>query len=697
MGPTGEAEPGEGARDLPLFPSGGCAYVRAVSGKDGKDKDDGGIVVGGISFGVTGQPAEVSKGDEAGSSPEKTASAGPVELSDVAGDKMLPLRVVAVTDLVPRAEHNAGANAPERPLRVDPSAFDELFAQLQPKCALEVESVLSEGKKVRVDFAPRSMKDFRPDSLVREIPLLRSLMDGRRVLDQLREGTASIEAASSELGRLWNHSPFVSQVLGGVEVKPPPGVSPTAPAAKQPGASDDDVARILDMVDTGTQADAPKAPSAPAHPPPKPPTSAGSPEGRFGKFIAAVAHSGKDRPGARPDQGLRLIDRAVGLQLGAILQDLEFRRLETAWRGLHLLASRTPKTGVKLEVVSARPGDEAAALQRAIDAAPGIEPPVSFAVVDVEIGSDAPSLACLRAVADVAEANTVPVITNAGAGLFGHDDLTAIDRLDNKVALFEAPERAPWRAEANRPAMLWVAMAMNRVLGRQAYDKRTSRIREAAITEEPADPGRATVWLSPCWATATLAMKSFDKYGWPCRITGAPDGGIIEDLPVHDYQVRGTGESVAIPTEVFFSTETQKALGRLGVLALASQPNNDSAYLLSAATAYVPPPKRTMDGDTSDGPPRYPQAPLVDQLFVARLAQFLQALGGKIGSGGSPGDVENVLRAAVGELFEVAPPPGPEIDIDVSASDGRLHAAVTVRPRRFLGVSMEEITLGVPL
>ena len=405
----------------------------------------------------------------------------------------------------------------------------------------------------------------------------------------------------------------------------------------------------------------------------------------------------KTSPGARPDEGLRLIDEALGLQLGAVLQHPEFRRLERAWRGLHLLASRTPKTGVKLELVNARPDEEAAALQRAIDAAPGIDPPVSFAVIDIDVDGSAPAFARLRAVADVAEANAVPVLTNADAGLLGHDNLEAIDRLDNKQALFDAPERAPWRAEANRPAMLWVAMAMNRILARAAYDKRTSRIREAQITEKPADPAQATVWLSPCWPVATLAMKSFERFGWPCRITGAPDGGIIEDLPVRDYQVPGTGETVAVPTEAFFSTETQRALGRLGVLALASQPNNDAAYLLSAATGYVPPPKRTMDDDTSEGAPRYPQAPLADQLFIARLAQFLQALGAKIGAGSSPSDVEKVLRAAVGELFEIAPPPGPEIEIDVSESGGRLQAAVTVRPRRFLGVSMEEITLGVPL
>jgi predicted component of type VI protein secretion system len=245
--------------------------------------------------------------------------------------------------------------------------------------------------------------------------------------------------------------------------------------------------------------------------------------------------------------------------------------------------------------------------------------------------------------------------------------------------------------------MLWMALALNRVLGRSAYDKRTSRVREANVSEQPDDEASASVWIQPCWAVASLVMKSFEKTGWPCRITGAPAGGIVEDLPVREIDMPHSGERLAIPTEAFFSTETQQALGRLGVIALAAQPNSDAAYLMRATTAYVPPPKRGYDYDSAEDQVRYPQTPLADQLFVARLAQFLHALGSKIGAGGNRAEVQKVLEAALEELFAVAPPPGPELSIDVRDDDGRLEAMVSVRPRRFLGVSMEEISLGVPL
>ena len=132
-------------------------------------------------------------------------------------------------------------------------------------------------------------------------------------------------------------------------------------------------------------------------------------------------------------------------------------------------------------------------------------------------------------------------------------------------------------------------------------------------------------------------------------------------------------------------------------MALAVTPNNDEAYLLSAATSYVPPPKRTHSYDTAEETPMPPKTPLTDQLFVARLAQFLQSLGSRIGQDNAASEIEQVLHAAVMELFRNAPPSGPEISVKVNQVAGGLRAAVTVRPRRFLGVQMEEITLGVPL
>src|SRR5580700_3884660 len=142
--------------------------LRAMAGSEIK-----GMMGGSTKFGVS---------DEL--SPEEKAQ-GP----------LLPLRILVVTDLVPRPPFNAGASAPEGVIHVDPARFDDLFTRLRPRIAVEVPSVLAGGRDARIDLSPTSLKSFRPDGLCAEVPMLRALLDGRLVLDRLRDGQVSPDQA----------------------------------------------------------------------------------------------------------------------------------------------------------------------------------------------------------------------------------------------------------------------------------------------------------------------------------------------------------------------------------------------------------------------------------------------------------------------------------------------------------------------
>lgn len=600
----------------------------------------------------------------------------------------LPLRVLVVADLVPRGEHNAGASAPENAIAIDTARFDDLFAKLRPRVAIEVPSVLAEGKNARVDLAPTSLKSFRPDGLVTEVPLLRSLLDGRLALERLRDGSASPEQAQAELARLWSGSPFVREVLGLLPPKDAPRPAPTFATAP----SEVNVESILDMVDLDGGAPPPSGPAAPPPPPPAAPT-------RFADVISAIAHSGKSGGGVRPTDAIARVERALGAQIGAILQHPEVRRLERLYRGLKLLADKAQgHSGVKLEVACARPEDAAAAFSRAVRTNASSLPPVSFAVVDLGVDGSAVGFTRLEAVADVAEELGVPAIATSTPGLFGMSSLDGLERVDNKSALYQAPQRAPWRAVAEKPKMLWVALAMNGVLARGPYDKATSRVREAIIKEAPAD-AEAYVWIEAAYAVASLVVASFKDTGWPCRVVGPKNGGLVENLPVREVNVSSyEGDAaVAIPTEAFVSTDTQRDLAKYGVLLLASAPNSDAAVVMHAPTAYVTPPKKTYDSATTEPEVRLERVPLGDQLFVARLSQFLRALASKLPPNADPAEAAKLVKGAAWALFEGARPGSVEIDVTAKKDGPHTSVAITVHPRRFLGVTLEQITLEVGL
>lgn len=607
---------------------------------------------------------------------------------------ILPLRIVVVTDLVPGDDHNAGASAPEGTIRLEPASFDELFTRVRPRISVEVPSVLSEGRVVRVELSPTSFKSFRPDGLVAEVPLLRSLLDGKLVLERLREGTLQREQAAAELSRLWSGSPFGREILG--LLPQGAGATPGAALAAPPPAASSAVDSILDMVDVGTGSAGPAVSLEPGVPTARP---AAEPTSRFGELIAAVAKSGSRSAAGtvKPTEAISRIERAIGTQIGAILQHREVRRLEEAWRGLKLLSDRAQNVpGVRIDVVCARPQNAATALEKAIKTNASAEPPVSFALVDIRVDSSASSLARVQALADVADGYSVPVIVAASNGLLGVQDLGEAERLDNKQALFTAKHQVPWQSLAGKPEMRSVVFAMNEILARPPYDKTTSRVREAIVAELPNDEG-GFVWTSPIFAIGVLAIASFKETGWACRITG-PKAGTLANLPVHqDMSIDESAEGVAIPTRAYITTDTQKELARMGVLALAAAPNTDAAQIFSAPTAYVPPPKRTYDSATTEPEVRYERVPLGDQLFLARVAQFLRAFCSKLPATADPAEVAPVLEGALWTLFEGAPPSSVEISVKAHSGADGTAAAVTIRPKRFLGVTLEELSLEIPL
>lgn len=607
---------------------------------------------------------------------------------------LLPLRLLVVTELIPRAPHNAGASAPEGVTRVDPARFDDLFGKLRPRIAIEVPSVLHDGRATRVDLSPTSMKSFRPDGLLAEVPLLRSLLDGRMVLERLRDGALQPDQAQHELERLWGGSPFVREVLG---LLPGKAQASAQPAAQQPAQPATNVDSLLDMVDLGGTASA-AASAKEAYEAPAPAPVAEMPNKKLSDLIASVARSGRAGGGVRPTEAVNRVEKAIGAQIGAILQHPEVRRLEKAWRGLRFLTERAAgHTGVRIDVVSARADEAATAMQRAIRDNAASEPPVSCALVDVAIDGSAVGFARLEAIAEVAEHHTVPAIVNGTPKLLGLDDLRGLERLDNKAGLFQTPQQAPWRSVSAKPSLRWVSIAVNGMLGRAPYDKTTSRVREAVVKELPDDEG-AFVWIEPAYAVATLVLTSFRETGWPCRILGAKSGGLIGDLPVREVRGEYEGdEGIAIPTEVFITTDSQRELAKSGLLVLASAPNSDAVYVHSAPTAYVTPPKRTYDSASTEPELRLDRVSLGDQLFVARLVQFLRALCSKLPASSDPAEVQPVMEGALWTLFEGAAPASIELKVRAEARAEGTVVSLDIKPRRFLGVQIDEMSLEMPL
>jgi type VI secretion system protein ImpC len=617
------------------------------------DKKSGGIQSFGIGF---GRPGEEGR---------------PREVSDRG-----PLRIVVLSELTPRADYATGPAPHLEAIPIDKLSFDRVMEALAPSLAIEVKDpFVPTDPPLRVDLRWRELKALRPDAIVEQVPLLRALVDARRVVEDVRGRRLSAANARAQLARIlprpsWAES-LTSEVTerAGIEGGDRGGRSP-------PVGGSSPLDDLLDKVDI-------KGPESAR-------AAVGPPAGNLSAIVTAIAKSARGNesvPAAVVGSAPERVERAFARIVGDVLRHPEVRRLERAWRSLRLLVDACDfRAGVEVDAVPTDAEGVERAFRRLADRAGGesSRAPVDLFVIDHDVAATAVDLARLEKWGEMAEAFRAPLVTNGTAGLLGVDDLAQIAKTTRRLANIDDPRSVAVRGVASRDAARWIALAFNHVLLRSPYTASTSRVRDLPFAEDAADRD-ACVFGGAAIVVAGLSARSFVKHGWPTAIVG-PQNGVFGNLPVHE--VADAGQTFAIPLETFVTTDAQTEAARAGFTLLGCAANHDAAVLMKAPVLYRGP---TVGGG-ADNPAG---STLGDQLFVGRLANAIEQLAAAIPNNADPKAIEETARVMLSELFANAAPSGPEIEVAVDTV--RQLMQVTVRPRRYAGVSLEEVTLGAQL
>ena len=600
---------------------------------------------------------------------------------EVAGERA-PFRIVVLSAVLPTAEHATSAPRPPDPLPIDKPTFDRILAALAPAIAIDVADPFGTGKRLRIDLRWTELRGFRPDGLVEQVPALRALLEARRVLQQVSDGRLAADAARAQLMRLLPHPHWAESLAEGLVggASSPPG-SPTASTTPPAGSgASTGIDALFDRVELKT--------SGLAAPVPMPAADTAPQADRFGALIARVVGSG--RPDSGTPRGLAAgavsrVEQAFQRLLVDVVRNPEVRRLERAWRGLRLLVERADaRAGVEIDLVAAAP-DEVEAALTALSERRGEQAhraPVELLVIDHVVEPTPAALDRLGRWGELAAAMRAPLIVDGAPTLLGVPDLTALASAKKRMASSDEPRALLTRALAGRECARWICIALNGPALRLRWDAPTSRVKEPPF-EEPADG--AIVFGGAGYVLAALCAASHARLGWPCLHVG-PRHGVLENLPVHE--VREDAGSYALSLEVLVNTEAQQDVAKAGLTLLSCAANRDSAIVAQAPVLYRGPSRPAGDSPA--------ELTLADQLFAARVANAIEQLAAAIPEGAPTDAVTDVTRVTMAELFAIGTAPhAPEVLVQVDAAKRQLM--VTVRPRGFVGVQLEEMTLGAPL
>lgn len=133
-----------------------------------------------------------------------------VEIGDAMENKELPFVLGVVGDFGGDSDVEQRRLKDRKFVNIDNGNFDEVLGGVEPVARFQVQNKLTGDGDFPVELRFRSMDDFRPESVVRQVEPLRKLLDTRSKLADLRNKLAGNDKLEDLLTEVLKNSETLS-------------------------------------------------------------------------------------------------------------------------------------------------------------------------------------------------------------------------------------------------------------------------------------------------------------------------------------------------------------------------------------------------------------------------------------------------------------------------------------------------------
>lgn len=507
-------------------------------------------------------------------------------------EKELPLRILVIGDY--QGFEDDRPLDERKPIKIDNRNLGAVMAEQRLRLRFNCPNALSEDAEdtLPLDLRFASFSDFGPEWIAQQVPELRTLVDTRRnltelkayfdltpsIITRLKQALAAPENRAHlrcELG-IWARQPgepnanLLQWVMEGGDPDP----------AVRAGIDSYLRTRLGDFPDPAPKALGPEPDAVDAS---EVQASSVEPELVAAEALGAAAPAPAPIPGERPslnemldnaevvadtrprvgrryepdqivvdkagiDLNIAEIDHALSKQLNEILHHPTLQALESAWRSLrYLVANVNFRENVEVHLLNCSKDD----LVDDFEDAPEIAKsglyrivysneygvfggqPFGLMITPYEFDAGPRDLALLANCAAVATMAHVPFIGNASPRFFGEQSFDRLATFADIRALFQAPQYTRWNAFRDTEDARYVALCMPRFLLREPYEGyqvHSFGYRELAVKTEH------YLWGHAAYAFATRVADSFARYRWCPNIVGPTAGGAVKNLPMMPFR-----------------------------------------------------------------------------------------------------------------------------------------------------------------
>ena len=412
------------------------------------------------------------------------------------------------------------------------------------------------------------------------------------------------------------------------------------------------------------------------------------------------------------------IDALISAQLNEIMHNAEFQKLEASWRGLKYLVNESEtSTQLKIKVLNASKKDlvkdfktspefdQSALFKKIYEEEYGTfgGAPYASLIGDYEFTRHPEDFYLLEELSHVAASAHAPLITSAGAGLFGLETFADIGKPRDLAKIFDTVEYAKWKSFRESDDARYVGLVLPHVLGRLPYGRDNVPV-EAFDFEENVDGSdhNKYLWTNAAYSYGARLADAFAQFGWLAAIRGVEGGGLVEGLAAHTFNTDDGEVALKCPTEVAITDRTEKLLSDLGFISLVHCKNTDYAAFFSGQSVQK---AKSYNTDSANANARLStQLPYI--FSVSRIAHYMKSImRDKIGSFASRQNVQDFLNtwlsqyvllddSASQEAKSKYPLREARVDVvEVPGKPGVYRAAAFLRPH----FQLDELTISLRL
>ncbi|WP_290880691.1 type VI secretion system contractile sheath large subunit [Helicobacter ganmani] len=376
------------------------------------------------------------------------------------------------------------------------------------------------------------------------------------------------------------------------------------------------------------------------------------------------------------DEMIAHIDDLISKQMDEILHNENLQQLESTWRGLHFLVSRTDfNENIKINLFNVtkeeiledfenNPDITQSVIYKNIYSAEygqfGGEP-VGAVIGDYQITAASPDMTFLNKMSSIAAMSHAPFLTSCSPKFFSLENYSELANIQDLKSMLEGPQYTRWRTFRENEDAKYAGLMVTRFLTRSPYDPNENPIKSFNYKEDVHASHNHLLWGNSAFAFATRLTESFAKYRWCGSIIGPKSGGSVKDLPTYLYESFGTMQS-KIPTEVLITDRREYELAEEGFITLTLRRDTNNAAFFSANSALKPKTfPNTPEGKEAET--NYRLGTQLPYLFlISRLAHYLKVLQREeIGSWKERSDVENGLNEWVRQYISDQENPPAEV------------------------------------